>query len=125
MMTETKITAKLISILRHKHHAKVLNICGNVFQGSSWPDMYIVHWKFIGFIECKGQKTKLEPLQIVTMREIIKRGGVAYVLRFTHERAWRLSTFNEEEVLKEFRFDTYFSAAEQLMDALEELQSGS
>jgi hypothetical protein len=123
MLTETKITAKIVSILRKEYYAQVLNICGGEYQSKGWPDLYIVHWKFVGFIECKGQKTVLEPLQIATMREIIKRGGVAYVLRFTYEKSWRLSNFNEEDILTEFNFNTYQEAVGTLLWHLNTLKT--
>jgi len=122
-MTETQITAKLVSILRKDYYAMVLSIHGSAYQVSSWPDLYISHWKFRGFIECKGAKTVLEPAQISVMRDLVKRKDRAYVLRFVQTNFYSLSNYDESEVLQEFRFKTYKDAAGILLGVLHGLES--
>jgi hypothetical protein len=90
-------------------------------QASGWPDLYIVHWKFQGFIECKGAKTVLKPLQISVMQNIQRRNGKAFVLRFNQPEFYTLSNYDESAIIKQFRFKTYSEAAAQLLLALEEV----
>ena len=119
MLTETKITAELVKRLRKEHHALILNVHGSTMQASGWPDLYIVHWKFQGFVECKGANTKLHPLQISVGSQIVSRGGKSFVLRFSNELAYTLSNHDESTVIKKFRFHTYSEAAASLLLALE------
>jgi hypothetical protein len=121
-MTETEITSKLVRCMRNDYHAMVLNLHGHAMQGGGWPDLYIVHWRFKGFIECKGPKTKLEPRQRKIMEDLVKRGDSAYVLRFVQSKLYRLSDYNEDNG-QEFRFQTYNGAVDRLFQILQVLEA--
>jgi hypothetical protein len=40
---------------------------------AGWPDVRVIHRQWSGEIERKGPRTKIDPLQIATMREIALR----------------------------------------------------
>jgi len=99
MKTETQITASLVYALRNECQAMVLNIHGNAYQSSGWPDLYVCHWKFKAFIECKGKNTKVEPLQIKIMTDLINRNESVYILRFTNPKEYKLLSAPYEKEL--------------------------
>jgi len=66
---------------------------------SGWPDRWVAHVCWTGWLEFKGLKTKLEPLQAKTIREIEERWpGGAYVCR-QHPDGLTLSGWDERPLL--------------------------
>ena len=77
---ETKFDEKLDEQLADVG-AKVLNIHGHMYQKSGWPDRYISHWKWDGWLELKTMNYKLDPLQARIMEALNDRGTNAFTLR--------------------------------------------
>ena len=49
---------------------------------SGWPDRLVIHRAWAGFIEFKGPRTRVRKNQELTMRECMRRGFPAVVVRF-------------------------------------------
>jgi hypothetical protein len=79
-MKETDFAKKITKNLRNCN-ALVLSVVGNRMQQNSWPDIYVAHKYWIGWIEFKGEKTKLRKDQAMLLEELWKRGVEAYVVR--------------------------------------------
>jgi len=116
MKTETEITSTLVRELK-KFYAMVLSIHGHKMQSSGWPDLYISHWKFNGWIECKGAKTPVEPLQRKIMGELKKRNEKVFILRFTLPKVYSLRNHTEEVLIQDI-YGTPKEAAGRLLDEL-------
>lgn len=80
-MKETEWQAKVVSQIR-KCNALVLNTHGHIYQQSGWPDIYIAHRFFSGWVELKGEHTLLEDHQRLIMKKLNERGVPAYVARY-------------------------------------------
>ena len=78
---ECKKTRDLCNELK-KLNAVVLAIVAHTKQEPGWPDRYICHTRWHGWIEFKDVHTRLAPLQRIRIRELRKRGDNAWVVRF-------------------------------------------
>lgn len=65
--------------------AKILKIHGHGFQASGWPDNYIAHHLWNGWIELKVDKEPLSALQRMTIGDLRERGVLAWVARYHNE----------------------------------------
>jgi hypothetical protein len=93
-------------------------------QQPGWPDFYLAHPKFIGWIETKGATTILRPLQITTITRLRSVGVFALVLRFNTEREFTLE--DEKGVAYvTFQFKNWRDGAIQLLNLLEEIKCGT
>ena len=66
-----------------KCNALVFACVGGVMQTAGWPDRYVAHKLWTGWLEFKGEKTRLTIKQhhiIYTLNK--KRPGTAYVIRW-------------------------------------------
>ena len=80
-MLERKF-AKLIDDALCSVGALTFNIHGHRFQKSGWPDLYCAHPKWTGFCELKVDKNKPSPVQVTVMKDLVRRGVPAFVVRF-------------------------------------------
>ena len=80
-MKENEWANKLVPEMR-RCNALVLNTHGEKYQQRGWPDLYIAHTFYIGWIELKGEYTKLEPHQKKMLKELRKKGINAFVARY-------------------------------------------
>lgn len=62
---------------------EVLNKWGNIMEGRGWPDLYVAHRVWTGWIELKTMAHGIEVTQTQRMRRLIKRGVPCVVLRWT------------------------------------------
>lgn len=124
MRTETQITADLIKSLRKDYFAMILNLHGHAMQAAGWPDFYLAHFKVKGcWIECKGLRTPVQPLQRKMMADLLKRGESVYILRFTNPKLYSLRTApSEQEVIADI-YGTYKEAAQGLLNEISKHQS--
>lgn len=84
-MNETKQSAKILKILRENFKAEVLNVHGGHMQMASWPDCYIAHKIFRGWVEWKGAKTLIQKDQEITIRNLAENGDTIFIVRFLSE----------------------------------------
>ena len=61
--------------------AQVVVLAGSGMS-SGWPDRLVIHADWKGFIEFKGPRTPLRKNQEVNIREVMRRGFPAVVVRF-------------------------------------------
>ena len=84
MLTETKLTARLVKAWREAG-GEILNIMGGGYmQAPGWPDVFVCHKLWSGWLEIKGPKTKIQP----TQERIIKALSVtqnAWIVRIVHQ----------------------------------------
>lgn len=118
MLSETQLTAKYAAILRRKG-CLVFNIHGHDMQAVGWPDTFICHWRFKIWIEFKGPKTILKPLQSHILEQLEQRKAVALVGRFFDNYTLRLSNYDESKQYHIVKGETYAETAANLMIALE------
>lgn len=123
---ETDYAAKILHELRAKHGAVCFSIAGNVYQGAGWPDSFIAHEKFIGFVEFKGRETKLQKLQAHTLKLLKKKGVKCYVVRFmeSNPNVWDITDENEilQATVSSLRFN---EGVEKLLNVLADLTSST
>ena len=82
-MKENKFAAKITANLR-KCNALVLSVVGSRMQQNSWPDAYVAHRYWTGWIEFKGENTVLRKDQAILIEELWTRGVEAYVVRYPY-----------------------------------------
>jgi hypothetical protein len=103
MQTETQLTARLTKCWRAMG-AEVLNVTGSVFQASGWPDIFICHKHWTGWIEFKGPTTVIQPHQ----KRIIHTIGLTqsiFLVRFLYQEGdtWRYEVLDSNLIrLREF-----------------------
>ena len=86
-LLETTETAKFVKVWRNLPvKAEVLNVHGHAMQGSHWPDVYIVHPIYRGWIEFKGPNTAIRPGQKALAKKLHVKGDVVYFVRFLEIR---------------------------------------
>lgn len=81
---ETSFQKKLVWILRGRG-AMVLNCHGHGMQAAGWPDLYVAHHRWTGWIELKVGKREVTASQGIKIRELRKRGVDAVILRLDEE----------------------------------------
>ncbi len=79
-MKETEFQKKIVKMLKNRG-AMVLNVHGHGMQVSGWPDLYVAHHKWTGWIELKVGDRGVTGLQKVKIRELKKRRVNAVVVR--------------------------------------------
>ena len=60
----------------------VLSVVGSRMQENSWPDIYVAHKYWTGWIEFKGEKTRLRKDQALKLEQLCERGVQTYVVRY-------------------------------------------
>ena len=103
MQIETKLTARLLVSWRAMG-SEILNITGSAFQAPGWPDIFICHKHWSGWIEFKGPTTPIQPHQKRIVRTIGLTQSV-FVVRFLYQEGntWRYEVLDSTLVrLMEF-----------------------
>lgn len=71
MKRETRFVSRLREAL-HAAGAVTFKAHGGPYATAGWPDLWVGHWRFSGWIECKagdGEATKLQALTLARLRE--------------------------------------------------------
>jgi hypothetical protein len=80
-MLESDFTRKICSDLKALG-ALVYPLIGQTRGVRGWPDRYVHHWRWCGFLEFKGPKTIVDPLQLETIRKLNQRREfTAFIVR--------------------------------------------
>jgi hypothetical protein len=79
---ESKFTKKVCGILKNRG-ALVFACMGTEYQ-SGWPDRYVSHKRWRGWIEFKSLKRRLELNQKITIQQLRQRGDNAIIIRETY-----------------------------------------
>ena len=79
-MKETDFAKKITKNIRDCN-GLVLSVVGNRMQQNSWPDIYVAHRYWTGWIEFKGLKTMLRKDQAKLLEGLRERYIEAYVVR--------------------------------------------
>ncbi len=80
-MNESPWTRKICQEMR-KCNAMVFSVVGGQMQMPGWPDRYICHRYWQGWLEFKGVQTRVSSIQRVVLRGLRKHHpGLAYVVR--------------------------------------------
>lgn len=81
-MNETQWT-KQVCIGLERKNAFIIPYVGNRRQKRGVPDRWITHRLWTGWLEFKGARTKIEPLQLNVMQSIwVRRPGTVFILRY-------------------------------------------
>lgn len=54
-------------------------------QQAGWPDLFVAHSQWTGWIELKVDKRQLEKLQELCIQDLLDRGVTAFCLRYSNE----------------------------------------
>lgn len=60
--------------------ALVLGLHGHAMQSPGWPDLYVAHPRYDGWVELKGDGGSLSPLQTAVGKKLVERRVRAVVL---------------------------------------------
>jgi len=82
MVTEGKFQAKIYRACRDIG-AVVYNIHPDIYMVSAMPDCFVAHPIWSGWLEVKGWKTVVKPLQIIKLKKLLRCEVAAYLLRWT------------------------------------------
>lgn len=85
MLTEKKVTAKIIAYLKTVPGLWWFKVHGGPMQQAGIPDLCVVHAGRAIFLEVKHPGGKPTPLQIAMMERIEAAGGVAAVVQSTED----------------------------------------
>ena len=123
-MIETAISAKLVHSLRHDYKAKILKLHGHAMQEPGWPDLYIAHPKFVGWIETKGVNTLVKTIQRTVMEELAMCNVDVFILTFLTENHYSIED-KDDFILVEFSFPVHkwMTGAGLLLDHLNGLRN--
>lgn len=78
--TENKFQAALVKEFE-KMRCLVFNCHGHKMQAAGWPDLWIAHAAWTGWLELKRANREVTPLQKRRIRQILDHGVKAYVVR--------------------------------------------
>lgn len=81
---ESEIQSKMVSALK-KCNSEVLNIHGHAEQASGWPDLYVSHTKFHGWVELKVDGNQCSVLQRKRLQSLRAKGTKAMCLRYLND----------------------------------------
>jgi len=86
----------------------ILNIHGHLMQKSGWPDLYVSHPEWRGWIELKVEGRKLTTLQRIVIKDLIKRETNAFTmtLKFKGEMVIE-ATDSEDALLSRIAFSNW------------------
>ena len=87
MKTESQMQTSLVKGLKDIG-AMVLNLHGHAMQQSGWPDLYIVHWTWKGWIELKKEGGVATPLQKQRLGDLTVRGERAFLVELIERERW-------------------------------------
>lgn len=77
-MRESKFQKDLVDRLE-KFNAEVFHVHGqSVYQESGWPDLYVAHSKWTGWLELKVWPNKLDQIQELTLKKLAHHGVQAW-----------------------------------------------
>lgn len=113
-MKENKFQTRLVEMLRSRG-AKVLNVHGHMLQQAGWPDLFISHWDFTGWIELKVDDRPASTLQKICVKDLRLRRTKAFFLRYDNSDqtvsldevktlCWKFSAFSKENVIETLNF---------------------
>ena len=79
---ETVWSACILSLISKKANGTILSVHGHEMQAPGWPDSYISHKYWKGWIEFKGSKTRLTDLQKMILSKLGANGDRVYIVRY-------------------------------------------
>lgn len=79
MKRETAFVNRLRESL-HAAGAVTFKTHGDPYTRAGWPDLWVGHWRFSGWIEAKAGDGTLTPLQVATLRKLQRAGVPAFLL---------------------------------------------
>lgn len=80
-MLERYFQSKLIDSLKRRG-AMVLNLHGHEMMASGWPDLYVSHPIWRGWLELKTERGRLSTLQEMRLKDLAARRDYGYVVRY-------------------------------------------
>lgn len=83
-MKENQFQKQVIRALEG-YGAKVLNVHGHAMQARGWPDLYVAHRDWDGWLELKVGSNSCSTLQQIVIRDLRERDVPAFVLRLVTE----------------------------------------
>lgn len=119
-MSESKDTREFCAELL-RVNARFLALVGSKQQQNGWPDRYVSHAYWHGWIEFKNGKRKLDPLQIVRRNDMNSRQPGSCVMIRLYEDGRRCIFYYDQQ----FPFEGALECLEILRDLTARLRSTS
>lgn len=101
--SESQLGARVASALRASG-AMTFKIHGHLMQAGGWPDTYVAHPQWRGWIEFKVDKNNLDPRQRSIGASLVKRGDRFVVARFVNENKTMQIEDTDENILSVLGF---------------------
>jgi len=79
-MKESALQTRVMRQLRARG-ALVFNVHGHGMQEPGWPDLYVAHVRWQGWVELKVEGRKLGTAQRIIIRRLVERGVNVSVVR--------------------------------------------
>ena len=95
-MTESKFRKVICRKIRDMGGI-IIPYVGSAMQFKGVPDIYLAHRRYCGFIEFKGEDTKINQVQTKVMMSLRNKGAKAYIVR-----APRFICMPAGEIIEEF-----------------------
>ena len=89
--------AKLINGALESVGAFTFNVHGHRMQKSGMPDTYCAHPQWTGWTELKVGQNKPSPVQINVMKDMLRRGVPAFVVRYRERVVYCELWINKKE----------------------------
>lgn len=93
---ETALTRRIVSSLRVVN-AVVLNKIGNFREGRGWPDLYIAHKRFHGWLKLKVD-APVSQAQRDMLRMLERQHVPALVMRLVADRHLRFTRWDDTQI---------------------------
>jgi len=78
--------------------AVCIPLVGNAYAGAGWPDRYIAHKSFRGFVEFKSNAGRLRSEQLITCLSLQQCGVVVFIGRIKDDGFFLLQRLNRSGV---------------------------
>lgn len=83
-MLENKYQGIVVKLLKEAG-AEILNLHGHAMQAPGWPDLYVAHRIWTGWIELKVDDNDLRPNQVRVVRALRERHVPVHVCRMDRD----------------------------------------
>ncbi len=113
MRKETYHTRKLCRSLEAQG-ALTYPLIQDEYTPAGWPDRYICHRRWRGFIEAKALKGKLSKAQVQVLNALVARGESVFVLWFSADWTEIMLQRHDGKCSQWGRWSSFFSLCEEL-----------
>jgi hypothetical protein len=115
-MTETSLTANIVSLLRKEHGCFVINVHGGPYQMAGLPDILVIKNGVHLWLEFKTANGVLSGVQKSVHKQLRGNGASVFLIVFQEPKMWKVDDFYT------ITFRKIKDAVRTLLDLLLELE---